>query len=101
MKVTPNPSTPPRIDTLQKCCRFLSIVLLIAVIVFIAWRFGIEDRDIVSKVDDFFLFMAAFTFAHGSFQRPERHRERQQLYMLALLFLVIGLCWLVMLLIKA
>ena len=40
---------------------------------------------------------AAFTFAHGSFQKPERRYIRRQLYMLSSLFALLGLCWIILL----
>ena len=43
------------------------------------------------------VFMAAFTFAHGSFQKPERRYIRRQLYMFSSLFALLGLCWIILL----
>ena len=64
----------------MKLCRVIGVVL-----------------GIVGYVDDFMLFMAAYTFARGSFLRPERRYIRRQLYMLSSLFALLALCWVIML----
>ena len=79
-----------------KLCRVVGIVLVIAAIGYIIWPGDFDHKGIVGYVDDFMVFMAAFTFAHGSFQRPERRYIRRQLYMLSSLFALLGLCWVIM-----
>lgn len=80
-----------------KICRVLGVVLVLAAIVYIVVPVDFDSKGIVGYVDDFMVFMAAFTFAHGSFQRPERRYIRRQLYMLSSLFALLGLCWVLML----
>jgi len=80
-----------------KMCRMLGVVLVLAAIVYIVVPVDFDSKGVVGYVDDFMVFMAAFTFAHGSFQRPERHYIRRQLYMLSSLFALLGLCWIIML----
>ena len=81
----------------MKVCRVIGVVLVVAAIVYVAWPGDFDDKGIVGYVDDFMVFMAAFTFAHGSFQRPERRYIRRQLYMLSSLFALLGLCWIILL----
>ncbi len=81
----------------MRLCRGLGIALVIAAIGYIIWPGDFDHKGIVGYVDDFMVFMAAFTFAHGSFQRPERRYIRRQLYMLSSLFALLGLCWVIML----
>ena len=69
----------------MKLCRVIGVVLVCAAIGYLIW------------VDDFMLFMAAYTFARGSFLRPERRYIRRQLYMLSSLFALLALCWVIML----
>lgn len=80
-----------------KVCRVIGVILVVAAIVYIVWRGDFDERGLVGYVDDFMMFMAAFTFAHGSFQRPERRYIRRQLYMLSSLFALLGLCWIILL----
>jgi len=80
-----------------KMCRMLGVVLVLAAIVYIVVPVDFDSKGVVGYVDDFMVFMAAFTFAHGSFQRPERHYIRRQLYMLSSLFALLGLCWIILL----
>lgn len=80
-----------------KMCRVLGVVLVLAAIVYIVVPVDFDSKGIVGYVDDFMVFMAAFTFAHGSIQRPERRYIRRQLYMLSSLFALLGLCWVLML----
>ena len=70
------------VTTILKTCRIIGVVLVIAAIVYIIWPGDFDSKGIVGYVDDFMIFMAAFTFAHGSFQRLERRYIRRQLYML-------------------
>ena len=81
----------------MKVCRVIGVVLVLVAIAYIVWRGDFDNKGIVGYVDDFMVFMAAFTFAHGSFQRPERRYIRRQLYMLSSLFALLALCWVLML----
>lgn len=81
----------------MKVCRVVGIVLVLAAIAYVIWGGDFDDKGIVGCVDDFMVFMAAFTFAHGSFQKPERRYIRRQLYMLSSLFALLGLCWIILL----
>ena len=63
----------------------------------LVWRGDFDSKGIVGYVDDCFVFMAAYTFARGSFMRPERRYIRRQMYMLSSLFALLGLCWIIML----
>jgi len=87
----------PQVGTGMKVCRIIGIVLVVAAIAYTIWPGDFDNQGIVGYVDDFMVFMAAFTFAHGSFQRPERRYIRRQLYMLSSLFALLGLCWIIML----
>ena len=81
----------------MKVCRVIGIVLVLAAIAYVAWPGDFDDKGIVGYVDDFMVFMAAFSFAHGSFQRPERRYIRRQLYMFSSLFALLSLCWVLLL----
>ena len=81
----------------MKLCRVIGIVLVVAAIGYIIWKGDYDHKGLVGYVDDFMVFMAAFTFAHGSFQKPERRYIRRQLYMLSSLFALLALCWVIML----
>ena len=81
----------------MKACRVIGVVLVLAAIAYVVWRGDFDHKGIVGYVDDFMVFMAAFTFAHGSFQKPERRYIRRQLYMLSSLFALLALCWIIML----
>lgn len=81
----------------MKVCRVIGVVLVLAAIAYTLWRGDFDQKGLVGYVDDFMVFMAAFTFAHGSFQRPERRYIRRQLYMLSSLFALLGLCWIILL----
>ena len=81
----------------MKVCRVIGVVLLLAAIAYVAWPGDFDDKGIVGYVDDFMVFMAAFSFSHGSFQRPERRYIRRQLYMFSSLFALLGLCWVLLL----
>lgn len=85
------------VSTAMKACRVIGIVLVAAAIAYLAWRGDFDNKGIVGYVDDCFVFMAAYTFARGSFTRPERRYIRRQLYMLSSLFALLALCWIILL----
>ena len=85
------------VSTGMKVCRVIGVVLVLAAITYTVWRGDFDQKGLVGYVDDFMVFMAAFTFAHGSFQKPERRYIRRQLYMLSSLFALLALCWIIML----
>ena len=84
------------VSTGMKVCRVIGIVLVLAAIAYIAWRGDFDNKGVVGYVDDFMVFMSAFTFAYGSFQNPERRYIRRQLYMLSSLFALLALCWVIL-----
>ena len=81
----------------MKICRVVGILLVLAAIAYVVWPGDFDSKGIIGYVDDFMVFMAAFTFAHGSFQRPERRFIRRQLYMFSSLFALLALCWVILL----
>lgn len=85
------------VSTGMKVCRVIGVLLVLAAIGYIVWRGDFDDKGIVGYVDDFMVFMAAFSFTHGSFQKPERRYIRRQMYMLSSLFALLTLCWVIML----
>ena len=85
------------VGTGMKVCRVIGVVLVLAAIAYIIWRGDFDEKGLIGYVDDFMVFMAAFTFAHGSFQKPERRYIRRQLYMLSSLCALLALCWVIML----
>ena len=85
------------VSTGIKACRVIGIVLVLAAIAYLVWRGDYDSKGIVGYVDDCFMFMAAYTFARGSFMRPERRYIRRQMYMLSSLFALLALCWIILL----
>jgi len=81
----------------MKVCRVIGVVLLMAAIGYLVWRRDFDKMGIMGYLDDCFIFMAAYMFTRGSFTRPERRYIRRQLYMLASLFALLALCWIIML----
>ena len=77
--------------------RIIAVVLLILAIAYIIMPYDFDDLGILGYADDFFLFMAAFTYMQCTFQRPERHFLRRQLSMLSVVFLCLAICWAAML----
>lgn len=88
---------PVEVSSGMKACRVIGVLLVLAAIAYTVWPGDFDHKGVVGYVDDFMAFMAAFTFAHGSFQRPERRYIRRQLYMLSSLFALLALCWIIML----
>lgn len=85
------------VGTAMKLCRVIGVVLVLAAIAYLVWRSDFDSKGIVGYVDDCFVFMAAYTFARGSFMRPERRYIRRQMYMLSSLFALLALCWIILL----
>ena len=85
-----------KVSTGLKVCRVIGIALVVAAIAYLVWPGDFDGRGIEGYVDDCFLFMAAYTFAKGSFMRPERRYIRRQLYMLSSLFALLALCWIIL-----
>ena len=85
------------VGTAMKACRVIGVVLVLAAIAYLVWRGDYDSKGIVGYVDDCFVFMAAYTFARGSFMRPERRYIRRQMYMLSSLFALLALCWIILL----
>lgn len=85
------------VSAAMKVCRVIGVVLVLAAIAYLVWRGDYDNKGIVGYVDDCFVFMAAYTFARGSFIRPERRYIRRQLYMLSSLFALLALCWVILL----
>ena len=81
----------------MKVCRVIGVLLVLAAIAYVIWPGDFDNKGLIGYVDDFMAFMAAFTFAHGSFQKPERRYIRRQLYMLSSLFALLALCWIFLL----
>lgn len=70
--------------------RVLSILLLIGAIAYFIMPYDFDQKGWLGYIDDFFLFMATFVFFHGSWQKPERHFIRRQLYSIATIFLIMA-----------
>lgn len=77
--------------------RIIAVVLLLLAIAYTVMPYDFDSCGVLGYVDDFFLFMAAFSFMQSTFQRPERHFLRRQLSMIAIVFLCLAVCWLAML----
>ena len=85
------------VSTGMKICRVIGVVLLMAAVAYIIWHDDLDVEGIVGYVDDCFIVMAAYTFARGSFMKPERRYIRRQLYMFSSLFAMLALCWILLL----
>lgn len=88
---------PVEVGTGLKVCRIVGVVMLMAAIGYFVWRGDFDNKGIVGYIDDCFVFMAAYMFARGSFQRPERRYIRRQFYMFTSLFALLALCWVILL----
>ena len=85
------------VGTGMKVCRVIGVLLVAAAIGYLVWKGDFDEKGIVCYIDDCFVFMAAYTFARGSFMKPERRYIRRQMYMLSSLFALLALCWVIML----
>lgn len=85
------------VGTGMKVCRVIGVLLVAAAIGYLVWKGDFDEKGIVGYIDDCFVFMAAYTFARGSFMKPERRYIRRQMYMLSSLFALLALCWVIML----
>ncbi len=98
MQQTNKKREPAVVTAALKACRVIGVALVLGAIAYLVWPGDFDSRGLMlGRMDDYFLFMAAFLFAHGSFQRPERRFIRRQLYMLSSLFALLALCWVLML----
>lgn len=79
---------------LLKIYRVVSVLALFLAIAYIVMPYDFDAKGVMGYVDDFFLFMAAFTFMQGSFQRQEMKRPRHLLYQIAAIFFVLAIVWL-------
>jgi uncharacterized membrane protein YkvA (DUF1232 family) len=97
-----NANQPKRpISTRTKVLRIIAIVLLIASIAYVIIPLDFDKKGILGYFDDFFVFMAAFTFLRGSFTPPERPYIKRQLYSISLTCIVLGIVWILVLLLKS
>ncbi len=85
------------VGTAMKVCRVIGIVFVLAALGYLVWEGDFDKKGIVGYVDDCFIVMAAYTFARGSFMKPERRYIRRQLYMFPSLFAMLALCWILLL----
>lgn len=77
--------------------RVAAVAYLLLAITYLAMPFDFDRVGWLGFVDDFFLFMSAFTFLQGAFQKPERAFVRRQLFLLAIAFFVLCPVWLLVL----
>lgn len=77
--------------------RIAAVVYMILAIVYLVVPVDFDRVGWLGYVDDFFLFMSAFTFLNGSFQKAERAFIRRQLYVLSAVFFVLCPIWLLIL----
>jgi uncharacterized membrane protein YkvA (DUF1232 family) len=81
---------------LQKSCRIISLILVVLAIIYVIMPYD-YDKGLLGYIDDFFVFMAAFTFSRSCFQRSERKFIKHQLDMISLVFICLAICWLLLL----
>ena len=82
-----------------KMLRITSVITLILAIGYVVMPYDFDKMGLLGYVDDFFVFMAAFTFFNGSMQKAERQFIRKQLYMISLVFVMMALVWLFVLMV--
>lgn len=80
-----------------KILRIVGFVYLLLAIAFVASPYDFDEVGWLGYVDDFFLFMSAFTFLNGAFQKAERAFLRRQFFMLSVMFFVLCLVWIAVL----
>lgn len=76
-----------------KVWRVVSVALLVLAIAYVVLPQDFDRMGWMGYIDDFFVFMAAFVFLQGSFQRPERRFLRRQLFMIAAVFIILAMLW--------
>ncbi|MDO4510780.1 MAG: hypothetical protein Q4B68_03060 [Bacteroidales bacterium] len=77
--------------------RIVAVVYFLFAIAYVVMPVDFDRIGWMGYVDDFFLFMSAFTFLHGAFQKPERAFIRRQLFMLSAVFFVLCPVWILIL----
>lgn len=84
-------------STKIKVIRIAAVVYLLMAIAYVAMPFDFDRVGWMGFVDDFFLFMSAFTLLNGAFQKPERAFIRRQFFLLSAVFFVLCSVWLLIL----
>ena len=92
-KKHPNSDKKQPVPSTLKVFRALSIMLLVAAIAYIIMPYDFDTKGWLGYIDDFFIFMAAFTFFYGNFLRADRWLIRRQLHMISLLFFIMAMLW--------
>lgn len=80
-----------------KALRICAVVYLLLAIAYIVMPVDFDRIGWLGYIDDFFIFMSAFTFLNGAFQKAERAFIRRQFFLLAAVFFVLCPLWLLIL----
>ena len=97
MSPSDNNTPRPRITKNTIFIRSVAVVLLIAAIAYIVLPLDFDSKGAIGYIDDFFIFMGAFTLLRASLTKPERKFVKRQLYMISASCFLLGLLWLAIL----
>lgn len=81
----------------MKALRIGAVVYILLAIAYLVMPIDFDRIGWLGYLDDFFLFMSAFTFLNGAFQKPERAFIRRQFFLLSAVFFVLCPLWLLIL----
>ena len=82
---------------LLRALRIVGVVYMLSAIAYLVMPLDFDRVGWMGYIDDFFLFMSAFTFMNGAFQKAERAFIRRQLFLLSAVFFVLCPIWLLVL----
>ncbi|MDY3216685.1 MAG: hypothetical protein SO193_03565 [Sodaliphilus sp.] len=77
--------------------RIVGVVYMLLAIAYLVMPLDLDRVGWMGYIDDFFLFMSAFTFMNGAFQKAERAFIRRQLFQLSAVFFVLCPIWILIL----
>ena len=77
--------------------RIVGVVYMLLAIAYLVMPLDLDRVGWMGYIDDFFLFMSAFTFMNGGFPKAERAFIRRQLFLLSAVFFVLCPIWILIL----
>lgn len=82
---------------MSKTCKILAVVAVVAAVAYTIAPFDYDRDGVLGYADDFFAFMAAFSWARAAFTAPAQNAVRRQLCMVAAVCLSLSVLWLALL----
>lgn len=77
--------------------RIVGVVYMLLAIAYLVMPLDLDRVGWMGYIDDFFLFMSAFIFMNGAFQKAEHAFIRRQLFLLSAVFFVLCPIWILIL----